>query len=204
MALTRQDRDRLEIEVRAGATRPTTELTSFTAACALRPGLEADRAQAWLSALPVGVHSPFASSARTHFARLLVIEQLVTHERHPLDGPVLILSADLDGDAESYLVEVLSAAGPKLAPVLGLCADAPNDPSAPDFVEAAVTYLMERRLPVGLQYANSPGRSTIDIRLAVERHRRLAGFALGHQNDPPRELRESFLEAFGPRPEVDR
>jgi hypothetical protein len=204
VALISRNRDRLEVEVEPVPPGTTTAVTSFTAICALQPGLDADRAQATLSALPVGVHSPFAASARTHFARLLVIEQLVTHQRRPLERPVLILAADVDGDAESYLVELFNRSGAALAPVLAMCAGAPADASMPGFAQAAATHLLGWQLPVSLQYANSPGRSVIDIRLAIERHRRLAGFALAHQHDSPEVLRPAFLEAFSPRPGATR
>jgi hypothetical protein len=177
-------------------------VTSFTAVCRLRPGVDAETARGVLSALPVGKASPFAASPRTHFARLQVVDELRVHTRRRLASPTLIWSTDVDGDVRSYLVELLTKSGDALGPVVGLGADAPSDPSAPDFLDRAVAYLLERRLPVGLQYTNSPGRSATDIRRAVLRRRLLAAFALDHQRDPAPARRAAFIDRFGPA-EID-
>ena len=177
-------------------------VTSFTAVCRLRSDVGTDAARHTLSALEVGRSSPFAASERTHYARLQVLDELRQHTRRRLDHPTLIWSTDVDGDVHSYLVEILTASRAALGPVLALCADAPADPSAFDFVQRAVAYLLARELRVGLQYANSPGRSANEIRRAVGLRRKLAGFALGHQHDAPAERRAAFVEAFGPT-EVD-
>jgi hypothetical protein len=177
-------------------------VTSFTAVCRLRSDIGTDAARHTLSALQAGRSSPFAASARTHYARLQVLDELRQHTRRRLDHPTLIWSTDVDGDVRSYLVEILTASRAALAPVLALCVDAPTDPAASDFVERAVEYLLVRELRVGLQYANSPGRSAIEIRRAVDLRRKLAGFALGHQHDAPADRRAAFVETFGPG-EVD-
>ncbi len=145
----------------------------------------------------MGVHSPFATSPRTHFARLQILDELCTDERRPLAAPVLVLSADVDGDARSYLDELATGAGPALAVVLGLCAGAPSDAAAPDFAKTATSYLLARMLPVGLQYANSPGRTADDVRRAVGRHLHLQRFVIAHQGDEPAARRQAFIDAFG-------
>lgn len=178
-------------------------ITSLTTASPLRAGVVPGAARTLLERLPAGDHSPFATSGRTHFARLQVLDELMTHERRPLAAPVLILSADVDGDAGSWLLEVLDAAPDTFASVLALCEGAPGDGSADGFARAAAAYLLDHRIPVGLQYANSPGRTAAQVRLAVERHRRLAGFALGHRRDPPAELRAAFLREFTPPTATD-
>jgi hypothetical protein len=177
-------------------------VTSFTAVCRLRPGLDAETARGVLSALPVGKASPFAASARTHFARLQIVDELRVHSRRRLTYPTLIWSTDVDGDVRSYLVELLTESGNALGPVVRLCAEAPSDPSAPDFLDRAVAYLLERELAVGLQYTNSPGRSATEISRAVLRRRLLAAFALDHQRDTPSTRRAAFVAMFGP-PEID-
>ena len=155
----------------AAATRPADTITSITVICPLRPDLDPAAARDLISELPVGVHSPFAISHRTHFARLQILDELCTDQRRPLARPVLVLSADVDGDAPSYLDELTAGAGPALAPVLDLCAGAPDADARADFARAAASYLLARwMLPVGLQYANSPGRTAGDVRRAVGRH----------------------------------
>jgi len=179
-------------------------LTSFTALCRLRDAVDRDDAEQLLTDLPDGVHSPFACSDRTHFARLQIISELRLHVRRPLASPVLVWSCDVDDDAHSYLVELLTVAAGTLAPVLALCADAPSDPTDADFVARAADYLVARRMRVGLQYANSPGHSAHEVRQAVIRRRRLAGFALAHQDDSPAVRRTAFLDAFAQADELER
>jgi hypothetical protein len=171
-------------------------LTSFTAVAALRADVGADEARRVLAALPAGKHSPFATSARTHFARLQVIDELRVQERAALDRAVLVFSCDVDGDVESYLVEVLGGSADAFAKVLRLCADAPDDAGAPDFVERAAAYLQGRRLVVGLLYVNSPGPTADAVRRAVLRRRQLAAFAVAHQGKPSVSLRAAFLAEF--------
>ncbi len=182
---------------RAAATRPADTITSITVICPLRPDVDPDAARDQLSRLPVGVHSPFATSPRTHFARLQILDELCTDERRPLAAPVLVLSADVDGDAPSYLHELATEAAPTLASVLAGCVDAPADAAAPDFATASVRYLLDRLLPVGLQYANSPGRTADDVHRAVGRHLHLRRFVMAHQDDDPAARRQAFVDAFG-------
>jgi hypothetical protein len=179
-------------------------LTSLTTISPLRPDLEADVARRLLASLPVGVHSPFAVTPRTHFGRMQIVDELMSDRRRPLGGAVLVLSADVDGDAPSYLLELLDAAGTDLAPVLGLCAGAPSDPSAPDFARAATRYLLAHRVPATLHYVNTPGHTAVQVDRAVARHRRLAAFALAYQGAEPARLRSAFLDAFAPEAGVHR
>lgn len=204
MALTARLRPRPRLDVRADpAELPATGvITSLTTVSPLRADVHPDEVRELLSKLPVGIHSPFAVSARTHFARIQVLDEIMTDDRRPLGTPVLVLSADLDGEPASYLTEVLSASRDALGPVIARCAGAPPDLGATGFPRVAADFLLAHRLPVGLQYANSPGRSVVDVRWAVERHRRLVGFALAHQDDTPAERRAAFLRTFPARPEI--
>jgi hypothetical protein len=203
MAVTARLRRRPDLQVRPDPVPIGGDgvITSLTTVTPLRPDVDPDDVRTMLSRLPVGAHSPFAVSTRTHFARIQVLDEFMTDERRPLAAPVLVLSADVDGEPRSYLLEVLGASRDALAPILARCAGAPID-LTDGFASAATDYLLDHRLPVGLQYANSPGRSVLDVRWAVDRHRRLAGFALAHQHDSPSSRRQAFLRTFGPRPGV--
>jgi len=172
-------------------------VTSFTSVCRLRADVGAESARRTLSALEVGAASPFAASARTHFARLQILDELRVHTRRSLARAMLIWSTDVDGDIRSYLVEILTSARETLAPVVALCDDAPRDPGAHDFVDRAIAYLLAHQMRVGLQYTNSPGRSATEIRHALVRRRQLAHFALNYQHDSPSERRAAFAETFG-------
>jgi len=171
-------------------------LSSFLALCTLRAGVDPHSARQTLSALYAKGPSPFAASDRTHFARLQVIDEVRMHKPRALDHPVLVFSADVDGDVESYLLEVLGASAATFAEVLHLCADAPDDATAPGFAPRATAFLLAHELTVGLPYVNSPGATAVGIRRAVLRRRQLAEFAVTHQAKSPAERRKDFLELF--------
>jgi hypothetical protein len=196
------------VAVRAARPDPAPVVTSLTVVCRLRGDVDPTHARRVLTDVPEDVHSPFAASPRTHFGRLLIVDQLMVHERGPLAAAVLVLSADFDGDdPEGYLLELLGQerSAAVLADVLALCHDAPADGGEPGFAARATRYLLDRRLEIGLQYVNDPRhRSASEIRRAVARHRRLVGFARAHQAAPPDELRRAFLRTFTPPQEVAR
>lgn len=176
-------------------------ITSFTSICPLRAEVGAHAVRELLERLPVGPNSPFAVDG-THYARLQVIDEVVgrRRRRRPLAAALLVLSADVDGTAERWLDELLREQPVTFANVLSQCAGGPGDPTAPDFVDRAAAHLLRHRVPVSLHYVNDPGRTVGEVRLAVERHRRLAGFALGHRSSTPATRRAAFLAAFT-RPE---
>ena len=192
--------------LRAGRPDRVPVITSLTSVFRLRADVDPDHARRVLTDVPEDGHSPFAASPRTHFARLLVLDELMVHERDPLRVPVIVLSTDFDGDdVEGYLLDLLTPEPSRvvLAGVLALGEGAPTDPGRDGFAADATRYLLDRRLPIGLQYVNDPRhRSAEQIRRAVARHRRLVGFARGHQSDPPEELRRAFLRTFAVDPAV--
>ena len=173
-------------------------LTSFTAICQLRPEVPAGDARALIAELPVGTHSPFHAGHRTHFGRIQVLDELATDQRRPLARPVLVVSCDIDGDAPSYLREIVAAAPDAFATILGCCAGGPSDAASPGFAADAVAFLTGHAIPIGLQFATSPDRTVQEVRRAVDLHLRLAMFALDHQDSPPAALRAAFMAAFPP------
>ncbi|UDY37974.1 hypothetical protein [Dermatobacter hominis] len=170
-------------------------ITSFTSICPLRPDVDADELRSVLAGLPVGPGSPLAVEG-THYARLQVIDEVVgrRRRRRPLGAALLVLSADVDGTVEAWLDALLGQPGP-FAGVLSRCQGAP-DPTAADFAADARAYLLRYRVPVALHYVNDGGRTVGEVRLALDRHRRLAGLALGHRASAPAARRAAFLAAF--------
>ncbi len=173
-------------------------LTSFTTICPLRAGVEPDELQRLLERLPVGEHSPL-NVATTHYGRMQVIDSVTgrRRRRRPLRTPVLVVSADVDGTAEDWLREVLEQDPDTFASILRHCAGAPADPAGDDFVRRACAYLLRYRAPASLHFVNDEGRTVTEIRSALQRHRALAGFAMGHRNDTPARRRAAFLSEFG-------
>ena len=173
-------------------------LTSFSSICPLRSDVDPDELQLLLERLPVRDHSPL-NVPTTHYGRMQVIDSVTGRRRRRrlLRTPVLVVSADVDGTAEDWLRDVLAQEPDTFASVLGHCAGAPADPSADDFVGRACAYLLRYQVPPSLHFVNDEGRTVTEIRSALQRHRALGGFALGHRNDTPAQRRAAFLSQFG-------
>jgi len=128
-------------------------------------------------AVPVG--SLFADSARTHFARMAVIDDAIYNGPVPSDtiykaardlvsgtpdgavikpvdqlpSPYLLFSVDCDatndGELKDYLCELWELAGPRLAPVLINCCGFKEGVTDP---ESFATYMCERRVETTMPF----------------------------------------------------
>jgi len=127
--------------------------------------------------VPVG--SLFADSARTHFARMAVIDDAIYNGPVPSDtiykaardlvsgtpdgavikpvdqlpSPYLLFSVDCDaandGELQDYLCELWELAGPRLAPVLINCCGFKEGVTDP---ESFATYMCERRVETTMPF----------------------------------------------------
>lgn len=82
-----------------------------------------DEVRGAIEALPFGPHSPFAAIPGTHFARMAIIDDRYFARQQarvdPLRSAYLLLSAEIDGDAEPWLAALLR--DPRIREVLGGC-----------------------------------------------------------------------------------
>ena len=156
-------------------------LTSFTSICPLRTDVEPGAARDALSALPVGTRSPFAASARTHFARLQMIDELCIHGRRPLDHPGAHLVDRRGRRCPQLSLDLVRGIGRRFR--CRFSASAPARPTIRRRTGSSIkrpNICSPTNFRVGLPYVNSAGPTAIDIRLAVLRRRRLA--ALRHRS----------------------
>jgi hypothetical protein len=127
----------------------------------------------------VPANSPFADSARTHFARMAVIDDAIYNGPIPSDtiykaardlvsgtpdgavikpvdqlpSPYLLFSVDCDavneGELQDYLCELWELAGPRLAPVLVNCCGFKESVTS---AESFATYMCERRVETTMPF----------------------------------------------------
>ena len=127
----------------------------------------------------VPANSPFADSARTHFARMAVIDDAIYNGPIPSDtiykaardlvsgtpdgavikpvdqlpSPYLLFSVDCDavneGELQDYLCELWELAGPRLAPVLVNCCGFKEGVTS---AESFATYMCERRVETTMPF----------------------------------------------------
>jgi hypothetical protein len=170
---------------------------AFLAMTPVKPGEQPALAE-HLRGLGRSGRGPFARLGRTHFARLLVVEDFhhdrswgQRHEDH-LDLPYLVFSACLDGELDSWLDELAVALAPEVPHVWGRCVGGPSEASA------LKPYLLHNRISTGLFFAAYGGATVEQVRASLATQSRLVGFARRAQAIPPQDLQRTFLAEFAP------
>lgn len=159
----------------------------------IKPGMR-DELRAVLEGLSDG-ESPFARLPRTHFARLLIVPDMPVPAgvRDPLDGPYLMLTANFDGDVDSWLDGLAARCVPEAAEIWGRCVGCPR----PAEGAALKAYLWRNQLDSGVVFAAYGQASVAQIRGALAKRARLTDFVVRAQEMSPAARRQAFLEEFG-------
>jgi hypothetical protein len=115
--------------------------------------------------------SPFAKCPMLHFARLVVLDDLIpklgSSPAASLRTNYLLFVAAIDGELDDFL-DCLHAADPKFVQdVWGRCLGYPEDGRGPVFLRR---YIARSLLPVQLPYVAFPEHTALDIRGAVSIH----------------------------------
>jgi hypothetical protein len=139
--------------------------------------------------------SPFAALGRTHFARWVVVEDLVNDasqstEDH-LAGPYLLFTATLDGELDSYL-NVLCRRD-WAAKVWGACIGAPDPARGP----ALKAYLRHNQIDTGLFFSAYPEARVEEVLRCLALRQKLIDFAADGQAMDDATLQTEFLARFG-------
>ncbi|GGX95540.1 hypothetical protein GCM10007160_23920 [Litchfieldella qijiaojingensis] len=108
---------------------------------------------------------PFERLDTVHFARWVLLPE--AHRRARRHCPAqLVLTANLDGELDGHLAELVDVGGEGLRELLGHCRDFPED--AGD--EQIRRYLADNQHRVGAFYVNTLGRSLAQVRLEARLH----------------------------------
>lgn len=160
----------------------------------IRPGCR-DELRATIEGLDDA--SPFARLDRTHFARLLIVADMPVARgaryRDGLDGPYLMLTANFDGDVDSWLDELVVRLAPEAREIWGRCIGCPR----PAEGAALKAYLWRNQLQSGVVFAAYGQASVARIRSALDKRARLQDFVVRAQDLEPAARRTAFLEEFG-------
>jgi len=161
----------------------------------IRPG-EQDALRAYLEGLGEG-DSPLAKLPRTHMARWIVVPDMPvapgTDLRDPLGSHFLLFTANLDGDVDSYLHELVVSIAEQAAAIWGRCVGCPQ----PAEGAALKAYLHRNQVDSGVAFAAYPQASVEQIKGALDKRARLVDFVVRAQEMAPGERRREFLEEFG-------
>lgn len=161
----------------------------------IRPGAE-DSLRAHLDALDRR-DSPLARLPRTHMARWLIVPDMPvppgTHLRDPLGNQYLLFTSNLDGDADSYLHELVARMPVEAGEIWGHCVGCPQ----PAEGVALKAYLHRNQVDSGFAFAAYGDASVAEIKRALDKRARLIDFVVRAQEMKPAQRRAAFLDEFG-------
>jgi hypothetical protein len=161
----------------------------------IRPGEEA-ALRAYLDDLDKDA-SPLAKLPRTHMARWIIVPDMPvapgTDLRDPLGTQFLLFTSNFDGDADSYLRELVELMPEAAAAIWSHCVACPQ----PAEGAALKAYLHRNQVDSGVAFAAYPNASVVQIRTALDKRARLIDFVVRAQEMTPAKRRKAFLEEFG-------
>jgi hypothetical protein len=152
-----------------------------------------------LDGLRSGDDSPLAGVGGTHFARWVVIGDVIYEgseqgERDHLEHPRLLFSSNFDGDLPPYLEALRTRLGVSADAIWGHCIDYPGS----DDADAFAHYLRAHQVDSSLFFAAYGDRTVVDVTRSLAVRRQLIDFALRAQGLGPAELKGAFAQEFGP------
>jgi hypothetical protein len=150
-----------------------------------------------LDALESGEESPLADVPGTHFARWVVIDDVVyegaPQRRDHLDLGRLLFTSNFDGEPASYLEALRTGLGGRADAIWGHCVGYPGSASA----DAFASYMRAHQVESSLFFAAYGDRTVEQVKGSLWDRRRLIEFALASQRMGAGELKAAFLAEFG-------
>jgi hypothetical protein len=151
-----------------------------------------------LEALRSGEESPLAIGT-THAGRWVVVEGLHDEDGDPgsdrLTCPYLLFSANLDGDAATYL-RTLCDHERSAAAVRRIWSHCVGYPAGGD-TDSLVAYLLHNRIATNLFYTPYPRATVEEIVRSLDLRRRFVDFVVAAQAMDDETLMRSFRDTFG-------
>jgi hypothetical protein len=166
---------------------------TYLALTAILPGRSRELREL-VEALPLGAGSPFARVHRVHFARWVIIPQLVEvgppaparHDR--LKNEYLLFSADVDGALDAFLDALCDSIPELIDAVYAHCVAFPGSSDRAAFRR----YMRHNQIETTFPFAAYPDSTVAEVREALELRRRLIEFAVRAQGLEPAELRDAY------------
>lgn len=151
-----------------------------------------------LDALPSGDASPLAGVPGTHFARWVVIDDVIYEgpdqgARDHLRHARLLFTSNFDGDLDPYLEAMRTGLGDSADTIWGHCIGYPGRGDR----DAFDRYMRHHQIDSSLFFAAYGDRTVQDVKRSLAVRTKLVEFALRAQGLGAVELKAAFLEAFG-------
>ena len=145
-----------------------------------------------LSSLANGVHSPFARVAGTHFARLVVMNDVVfvgnPSKIDHLGSQYLIFTTDFDGDLDAYLRTMAQSIPAELDQIWKHCVGYPGAADAGKFAD----YMKKCQVETTFYFADVNDKTRDQTLKALQVKAELSAFVEENQGRPAAELQRAF------------
>jgi len=168
---------------------------ALTVLAPIRRGEESDLAR-HLDSLPSGDGSPLARVPGTHFARWVLIDDVVYEgagqERDALSAARLLFTSNHDGDPDAYLEALARSMGADADAIWGHCEGYPGsgDP------RAFAAWMRAHAIESSLFFAAYGDQTLEQVRANLATRARVIEFALRAQGLSPDALAEEFRKDF--------
>jgi hypothetical protein len=181
----------------SSATNVSGQAYSLTVLTPIIDGHETELAR-YLDGLPSGDDSPLAGVHGTHFARWVVIDDVIYQgpdqgSREHLQHPRLLFTSNFDGELDPYLEALRTGLGASADTIWGHCLGYPGR----DDGDAFSRYLRQHQIDSSLFFAAYGDRTVEDVKRSLALRTRLIDFALRAQGLAAPELKAAFLQEFG-------
>jgi hypothetical protein len=168
---------------------------SLTVLSAIREGHESQLAR-YLNAIEGGSASPLSRVGRTHFARWVVLGDVVYEGKGPRDHlkvGQLLFTSNFDGeDLDSYLESLRTGLGPAADEIWSHCSGYPGS----DDPAAFAAYMHKHHVESSLFFAAYGDRTVEQVRTSLTVRRSVIDFALDAQGLSPADLQAAFRRRF--------
>jgi hypothetical protein len=171
---------------------------SLTVITPIMDGRETQLAE-YLNGLQGGDRSPLAEVRGTHFARWVVIGDVVYEgpqegEREHLKHARLLFTSNFDGELDSYLEALRTGMRASADAIWGNCIGYPGSGEAGAFA----SYMRHHQIDSSLFFAAYGDRTVEEVQRSLALRIKFIEFALGAQGLPTAELKAAFLQEFAP------
>jgi hypothetical protein len=146
----------------------------------------------YLAKLPRHRNSPFAKVSSTHFARLVVMDDVIyvgmpACEEH-LQSKYLVFESNFDGDLDTYLGRMATEIPETVESVWGHCIGFPGVAD----LAAFKAYMKKCQIETTFFFADVNDKTVQQTLRALEMQSAVAAFVVKHQGAPPNELQAAF------------
>lgn len=169
---------------------------TYLALNAILPG-RSEELREVIEAYPLAAESPFARVGRIHFARWVIVPQLVEVGPPPevpdrLNNEYLLFSTDVDGDLEPFLEALRTEIPEVMDAVYSHCVAYPGSADRDGFQR----YFRHNQIETTFPFSAYQDATVPEVREALELRRRLIDLAVRSQTLDPAGLQEAYRQAF--------